>query len=185
MRMTRIRKRKACFKSIIMSLNNISIAFMGITFLIGSFIGSIMLNTIDSSDFNTLLTHWNSYLLSDSTNNIIENIFRYGKIPLAIWLCGLFKYGYLGILLLALKKGVSIGFTSSFIIKITGGKGILFISNLYFIQSFILILLCFLAGTIGTKYCLNKNQPARNYNIKNYTMFGIFLLISILFLSLL
>jgi len=168
-----------------MSFNNISIAFMGIAFIIGSLIGTIMLNTMETTDFNALLMSWNSYLLSDTANNIIENILKYGKTLIAIWLCGFFKYGYFGILLLTFKKGVSVGFTSSFIIKITGGKGILFISNLYLIQSFLLILLYFLAGTVGAKYSLSKTQPSKNHNIKNYIIFGIFLLIATLTLSLL
>ncbi len=184
MRMTRIRKRKANFKSLIMNFNHIVIVIMSLIFIAGVISGAYTLNNMPPAEFTSLLSRWSDFLNSNSSAAITDSIFKYGKTTFIMWLCGFFKYGFIIILLLIFAKGVSIGFTSSFIIKTTGNEGIFFVSKLYLIQTFILILLCFLIGICGTRLSLSKNSTSQKYDLKNYFILGIFQVIGILFLSL-
>ena len=168
-----------------MNFNNIVIVTVSLVFAIGVVFGAFILNNVPDAEFARLFALWNGFLNNDSKGNIIESIFKYGKTILALWLCGFFKYGFLGIILLIFSKGLSVGFTSSFIIKTTGSSGIFFVSRLYLLQTLILIILCFSIGIAGTRFSLNKNSSTRKSDVKNYCLFGTFQLVGIIVLSLL
>jgi len=176
--MTRLRKRKKTFKSMIMNFNNIIAILMSLIFLIGTAIGTFILILSDLPNTEAL---WKGFT---ENNNIFESIFKYGKIILAIWLCGFFKYGFIGTLAVIFIKGISIGYTSSFIIKLTGARGILFISKLYLLQTAILFLMCLITGIMSVKFSLRKTKNIGKIDARTYYSFGILQIIGIIFIAL-
>ena len=173
MRLTRKRKKKNQFKSMVLKFDIAIISIIGVLFLFGTIIGSIILNTNESANLGDLTALWNNYLKSDENINFLENIFKYGRILFAIWFLGFFKYGFLGIPFLILLKGIGIGYTSSFIFKINSFYGFVLISKLTFIQSFLSILLCFIISLFALKYSLYKKY----FNLSSYkkTYYSIFI----------
>ena len=120
-------------------------------------------------------------------NNIKPDIFgsiiKYGKIIGLIWLFGFFKFGVLGVVSVLFWKGISVGFTSSFIVASTGNIGVFFVAKLYLVQTALLIPMCFAVGITAIRFSL---KPASNTCLtpKKYCVFGLIQLIGILTLSL-
>ncbi len=183
MRLSRAKKQKSRFKSYVTNFNNITIITMALFFLLGIIVGSIILNNISNDNFSEIFSSWSKFLETTSKPNIFESIIKYGKLIAVIWLCGFFKFGAFGIIFALFLKGISIGFTSSFIVASTGSIGIIFAAKLYLLQTAFLIPMCFTVGIIAIKFSLRKISPTYLTN-KKYCLLALITLLGILILSL-
>ena len=159
MRMTRIRKRKAKinkFKGIILNLDNLLYNVLSVIFAIGILIGIFILNLSQNDSMGQLFEFWKGFSDSNYTANFFKGFISYFKFIFGIFLCMFFKYGFLGIFLLLLIKGISIGFTSAFIIKYIGFSGISDILKFYFPQAFIMIFVCIAFGAFSIRKSIVK-----------------------------
>lgn len=183
MRISRVKRNKTVFKSKITNFNNIAIITMAVVFLLGIIVGAIILNTMSSNSLSQISSSWNMFLETTTKPNMFESFSKYAKIISLIWVFGFFKFGAVGIISVLFWKGMSVGFTSSFIVASTGSMGIIFISKLYLLQTTILIPLSFALGIIAVKFSLRKLSPTYLTH-KKYCLLGLIQLMAILILSL-
>lgn len=185
MRMTRIRKRKAKFKGYIIDLNILLFALVLATFSIGVVLGVFVLNNISDIEFGQLFAVWDSFVNGKVEIPFFESFFKYGKFIFAVWLCGFFTYGFVGVFCITLTKGISLGFSSAFIIVAMGDSAVAYISKMYFFQNFVVIFLFVIAGVYGAKTSLEKKIKNKNSISKRYCLFGVALMLATTVISLL
>ena len=169
MRRTRLQRRKRKFFGMVMEFNMLVFTAIALIFAFGVICGVFILNGISNAEFESLLGVWGAAAGENYKDGFIEAFFKYGSVIFAIWLCGFFKLGIIGIVILIFTKGASVGFTSAFIIKCMGDTGIFIIFRLCFFRDFFIIFLSFAAAA----FAVRKYVTERNFKSgKSYYIFG-------------
>ncbi len=169
MRRTRLSKRKGKFFGMVMEFNTLIFAVTALIFAFGAVCGVFMLNGVSNAEFGRLLRVWEIASAEDYKNGFFESFFKYGAAVLGIWLCGFFKLGIIGMVIIIFTKGTGVGFTSAFIIKCMGDTGVFMIFKLCFFRDFFIIFLCFIAVVFSVRRYADKRNFREN---KSYYVFG-------------
>ncbi len=141
-----------------------------LTFIIGISAGAFTVNGLSAVQREELSNYFNGFIqLLDKQNvdssellqiAIAENV----KIVLALWILGVTIIGIPFIFILVGVRGFITGFTSGFIIKIIGFKGLLF-SLITLLPKEIIVVPCIIAlGVNGVNFSLNiiKSKSIRH-----------------------
>ncbi len=160
-----LRRKKYLIKHI--DFNMLIFFTMAAVLLFGAVFGSAVANSMGEESFNRLSRFWNEFLFegmpADRNFDIFyECIFKYGKFAFIIWLLGFISIGWVGIMLALFGKGVSVGFTTAFIIKTMGEKGVFYASALYLVQNSVIIPVYFTAGFFAVRFILLNKENKRS-----------------------
>lgn len=142
--------------------NQLIMLLISLSLIIGAFIGAVMANTIDINEYNQLSKFMGNFINDFNILNLnkseifYECMVKYGKTALIIWFLGFIPMGIIVIFIIVFAKGLSYGFTTAFIIRSFGTKGILYILALYVPQNIILIPVYFLIAFTGLKYIFRE-----------------------------
>lgn len=157
MRMTRLRKRKQKFFGAVMEFNRLIWAVSGLIFAAGVIGGVFILNGISDGVLGQLYGIWDIAARQNYKDGALEGFIKCGAAVLLIWLCGFFKKGIIGVISIIFLKGISIGFTSAFIIKCTSSIWTIF--RVCFFREFFIMFLCFAAAV----FAVRKNAGDKNF----------------------
>ncbi len=184
MRTKRLAKRKRNFFGMVMGFNNLIFIITAAVFALGVIFGTFMLNGIESSEFERLSGVWTVFGEGGLNNgfDFFDRFLKCGSMVFFIWLCGFIKFGFIGVFFLILVKGLSVGFTSAFVIKCMGAEGILEIFRLYSLWNFALISLCFIIGVFAVRKCIVKNSYDEK---RKYYAVGAFMFAGVMIIMLL
>lgn len=173
--MTRTKRAKKDIYKLNISFDKMIILIFSFVMLIGATIGAIVANFISESQFLQLSKFISEFFSSFQLNSInkadifIECIIKYGKTIIILWFLGFISIGAIFILIVLFFKGISYGFTTAFIIRQFGSKGILYSLALYVPQNIILIPVYFLIAFFSFKYIV-KNIGSKEIKNKNYAL---------------
>lgn len=156
--------------------NQLIMLLISLSLIIGAFIGAVMANTIDINEYNQLSKFMGNFINDFNILNLnkseifYECMVKYGKTALIIWFLGFIPMGIIVIFIIVFAKGLSYGFTTAFIIRSFGTKGILYILALYVPQNIILIPVYFLIAFTGLKYIFREMDNSKNsvIELKSY-----------------
>ena len=181
MRTKRVVKKSRNFFGMVMEFNSLVIVVTAVIFALGVILGSIFLNSIDDSEFNYLFGLWEEAVGNNSGNVFFDKFLKCGIVFL-IWLCGFIKFGFIGVFFLIFTKGLSVGFTSSFIIKCMGTEGILEILRTYSLWNFAIIVLCFAISVFAVRKCVaeKNSDEKRKYYAVGAGMLGCVFIITLM-----
>lgn len=194
--MTRVKRIKKNVYKLNMSFEKMVILIFSFVMFIGTVIGAIIANFINESQFLELSKFMSGFFNDFGINSIskadvfTECVIKYGKTIVILWFLGFISIGVIFILIVLFFKGISYGFTTAFIIKQFGTKGILYSLALYIPQSIILIPVYFFVAFFSLKYIVKNigNKEIKNENsileLKAYIVLlaiaGVFVLIAAL-----
>lgn len=187
--------RKDMFKLNI-SFNKMVILLLCVTMLVGAAVGAVMANLMNIDQFTRLSQFMDNFFNDFGTSSISkadifnECIIKYGKTIIILWFLGFISVGAIFIFVVIFSKGLSYGFTTAFIIRQFGVKGILYSFALYIPQNIILIPVYFFIAFLSLKYILKNigNKGAKSGNtvleLKAYmvslAIAGVFILLAAL-----
>jgi len=177
MRRTRLGRRKGKFFGMVVEFNVLVFVVTALILAFGAVCGVFMLNGISNADFEGLLGIWGVAAGEEYKDGFFEGFFKHGAVVFGIWLCGFFRIGIIGVIMLIFAKGASIGFTSAFIIKCMGDEGFFMIFRLCFFRDFFMIFLCLAAGVFAVRrYIDDKNFTEKKvyYTIGAALFTGVF-----------
>lgn len=148
------------------SFNFYVLLFLCISLGIGAGIGAAAANALDENMRNELFNNISYFLNEDVTSDFdlfYEGLFKYGKSITMLWILGFTGMGLFGIFPIIFAKGASIGFTTAFIIRCMGKKGLLYACCLYLPQNIVLIPLNIIIAFISIKFIrLNKKEKNKS-----------------------
>lgn len=147
-------------------VNRRIIKMLAAVFFAGVFIGALTGNFSGGGkleEFINLFFGEASAFSSGKSAVFYESLLKYGKMIIIMWFLGFVSAGMFFEFLCLFIKGIGYGFTSAFIIKSFGFKGIVYCLTLYFPQSIILIPVYFFIAFYSIRYIIdNINYGSRN-----------------------
>jgi len=155
---------------------NVQLITVSISFIIGILSGSIFANLLAIDQIEELKGYVNNLFVYlrmgnlDSTELLKLSLLQHVRVIFIIWMLGLFIFGAIFIYLYIFFKGFEYGFTTAFITKQFGFKGLLFSFFGFLPQNIIFIPTLIILSVLSVRYCLNQkkkldlNSKTRNYD---------------------
>jgi len=137
--------------------------FLFALLVIGSVIGAVAANLLENESFGRLFLNVEVYISSGfsvgtATATIIENVVKYGKVVVMIWLMGFVpRFAFLSLFVI-LVQGVGIGFTTAILARGFGVDGIVYAAALYLPQNLILMPVYFYVAVISLKQAKKRGD---------------------------
>jgi stage II sporulation protein M len=134
------------------------IILLAIAAAVGSVVGAVTAGLLNQDSFGSLFAGLDAYIggglhSSSASGTITENIVKYGKVVLIIWLLGFVpRFGFLSYLVI-FAQGAGLGFTTAVLARGFGIDGVLYASALYLPQTLIILPAYFLiaVSTLSAK----------------------------------
>lgn len=128
--------------------------------IMGIVIGVVSSNCLSEQSYKKTADNTSLYLKSFKTNNqnkldiFRESVVKYVKVVIIIWLLAFVPAGGFFTLIIIMVRGVSYGFTTSFLIKMFGSEGVVCAALLYLPQTLILIPTYFYIAFLSINFIL-------------------------------
>lgn len=154
-------KKKFLFENVRQAL----IFLASVTLLIGSVIGSLVANSLESSELMEISNYLHAYVDGENVTfdaAWLDIMLKYGKYLLVIWASGFFYYGIYVITLTLVFKGISYGFATALLVKQFTLKGVMFASFSFMFQNMLLIPLYIILSVIAIENILKFKRQRNN-----------------------
>lgn len=178
---------------------NVQLITVICSFIIGIFSGSVFANLLATEQISELKSYINELFVFlrmgdiESSELLKISLLQHLRVITIIWILGLFIFGAIFIYIYIFLKGFEYGFTTAFITKQFGFKGLLFSFFGFLPQNIIFIPTLIILSVLSVRYCLNQkrkldfNTKSRSYeegmSTKLGTYFSYFIVASILIIA--
>lgn len=165
-------KRALDIKKIKTSKKQVIVIIILIVLALGIIVGALIANNLDTLKKDELYTFtskliFNINSLEINKATVLADCFiKYGKFVIIIWLLAFIPYGSIFSLLIIFTKGLSYGFTTSFLVSSYGVKGIYYAIQMYFIQNLFMIPTYFFVAYFCINYSMSQKEKI-NFNKTN------------------